>query len=352
MCKYARSKTARKFRLTDEQEESEIEHKLQTLATVLSPVYEQYAPEAYKNQTAFENDSLECRLGYNGGRPWAGVTACADFCAHSHKDNHNMNNGCTVVVTLTKHRGFTKPDDEQLHVLPLYVYDTAGEDGTPESLQSKIQSGALEVLSKYPCEIRLRTEPLLSCRARNLLARGLPLPKRIKGKGKQKTKVTLGRGRVVDGLNNSSSGADCGNLLGVDLDCILNGIDFSDPDDVLSNYGLNGSDFNWVLEARPDNDFGLSCDLDQIIASKNDSTSSDDVISSSEPIQNNNPEKECNPVIKTEPDMQRINGVAQVREDSQMSPAHSEGHGIGLGNRVGHPEGHQLDKYANAKSSW
>lgn len=129
-------------------QESEIEHKLQTLATVLSPVYEQYAPEAYKNQTAFENDSLECRLGYNGGRPWAGVTACADFCAHSHKDNHNMNNGCTVVVTLTKHRGFTKPDDEQLHVLPLYVYDTAGEDGTPESLQNKIQSGALEVLSK------------------------------------------------------------------------------------------------------------------------------------------------------------------------------------------------------------
>ena len=28
------------------------------------------------------------------------------------------------ILTLTKHRGFTKPDDEQLHVLPLYVPDT------------------------------------------------------------------------------------------------------------------------------------------------------------------------------------------------------------------------------------
>lgn len=129
-------------------QEGEVEHKLQKLATIIGPVYQKYAPEAYKNQTAFELDSLECRLGYEGGRPWAGVTACADFCAHSHKDNHNMNNGCTVVATLTKHRGFTKPDDEQLHVLPLYVLDQTGEDGQTESFQARVQSGAVEVLTK------------------------------------------------------------------------------------------------------------------------------------------------------------------------------------------------------------
>ncbi|KAG7174618.1 methylcytosine dioxygenase TET2-like, partial [Homarus americanus] len=290
MCKYARSKTARKFKLTDDQEESEIEHKLQSLATILAPVYKQYAPEAYKNQTAFENDSLECRLGYNGGRPWAGVTACADFCAHAHKDNHNMNNGCTVVATLTKHRGFSRPDDEQLHVLPLYIIDPTDETGSYEDYHRKVQSGALQVLTRYPCEIRLRTEPLLSCRARNLLARGLPLPKRIRGRGRGKTRgVGIGRGRGTDGINSpTAQSVDFGDSLGPDLDFMLNGIDFSDPNDVLSNYGLDGSDYSWLLDVGPDNDFGLSCDLDQIISCKDDSTSSDDVASSNQPLADSN----------------------------------------------------------------
>jgi methylcytosine dioxygenase len=109
------------------------------------------APASYKNQTAMEEDSLECRLGKLPGRPWTGVTACMDFCAHSHKDFHNMNNGCTVVVTLTKHRGLGKPEDEQLHVLPLYRLDAtpSSEDGeTQEEIDKRKQSGALEILNK------------------------------------------------------------------------------------------------------------------------------------------------------------------------------------------------------------
>ena len=59
-----------------------------------------------------------------------------------------MVNGCTVVVTLTKHRKLQKPEDEQLHVLPLYVVDNTDEFDSKESQDEKIRMGSIEVLNK------------------------------------------------------------------------------------------------------------------------------------------------------------------------------------------------------------
>lgn len=170
-CKFARSKTVRKFRLSEESEEAEVEEKLQKLATDLAPFYNKIAPDSFNNQVQFEKNGYECRLGRKPGRPWAGVTACVDFCAHAHKDLHNMNNGCTVVVTLTKHRGFEKPDDEQLHVLPLYIMDSTDESGSKEGQEKKMKEGTVEVLTKYPMQLRFRNTPLESCRKRALHAK-------------------------------------------------------------------------------------------------------------------------------------------------------------------------------------
>ncbi|XP_014246962.1 DNA N6-methyl adenine demethylase isoform X2 [Cimex lectularius] len=163
-CKFARSKVVRKFRLSNIAEEEEVEDKLQGLATNLAPLYKTIAPESYQNQVAFEEEASDCRLGLKPGRPFSGVTACVDFCAHSHRDSHNMSNGCTVVVTLTKHRELSKPKDEQLHVLPFYIMDETDEFGSKEGQLQKTKSGALECLAAFPCEVRVRAVPASTCR--------------------------------------------------------------------------------------------------------------------------------------------------------------------------------------------
>lgn len=147
-CKFARSKDARKFRLTEKSEEMIVEEKLQKLANHVSPMYRNLAPQSFHNQIQFEDVASDCRLGTIPGRPFSGVTACIDFCAHAHKDLHNMINGCTIVVTLTKHRGLSKPAEEQLHVLPLFVADESDEFGSTENQNTKIHNGSIEVLDR------------------------------------------------------------------------------------------------------------------------------------------------------------------------------------------------------------
>lgn len=118
-CKFAKSTSARKFKMQEQQKEEEMEMVLQQMATHVSPLLNIWSPQAYENMTRFEETAADCRIGLKDGRPFSGVTCCLDFCAHSHKDIHNMNNGTTMVCTLLK-PDYDERDDEQLHVLPLY----------------------------------------------------------------------------------------------------------------------------------------------------------------------------------------------------------------------------------------
>jgi len=49
------------------------------LADDISPMYKKFAPESYRNMTAFEPSADDCRVGHHKGRPFSGATSSAIF---------------------------------------------------------------------------------------------------------------------------------------------------------------------------------------------------------------------------------------------------------------------------------
>ena len=160
ICKFCRSSDVHKFKLTDETAEGDIAHLCEELIDYVVPAYAKVAPESFKNMALFENIATACRIGAGGNQIFSGLTCVCDFCAHAHKDTNNMLGGATAVVTLLREedRDADNVEDEQFHVLPLYVphYSKDEQD-------NHMANEGLAVLDKFTRTIVVRETNKSKC---------------------------------------------------------------------------------------------------------------------------------------------------------------------------------------------
>ena len=198
---------------------------LSELATAVASLYKVLAPEAYFNQVIAGFRASDCRIGYGSEKPFSGVTACLDFCAHSHKDKHNMDQGATLILTLKRPasagagatvasdtgagRRLVVPgsgshfankemrqsmSDDQLHVLSQYTMHPS------DVCMHQLQTGSLCRLDKFPQRKRLRSSPLS---AASRAARNQRLRRRVRVEAVGAAQAQTGSGR--DAVSSSSS---------------------------------------------------------------------------------------------------------------------------------------------------
>jgi len=161
ICKFCRSNEVHKFKLTDFSAEGDLEKICEDLTEEVTPVYYNLAPDSCNNMCLFSDVAADCRIGKGDVRPFSGITCVCDFCAHAHRDTNNMVGGATAVVTLLRpeDRHSDQKDDEQYHVLPLYVPDC-----TPSELEKKVASGGVQVLDKFKRTIAIRETKKANCK--------------------------------------------------------------------------------------------------------------------------------------------------------------------------------------------
>jgi len=195
ICKFCRSSEVHKFKLSEEAAEGNLAAICEELTNEVSPAYQAMTPDSFNNMQLFEEVAGDCRVGAEGSKVFSGITCVCDFCAHAHKDSNNMVGGATAVVTLLRpeDREAEAQEDQQFHVLPLYVPDC-----TEEELDAEVASNGLVVLDKFTRTIAIRKTKKSNCKRGRLNAER----KRMLDGLASKDKAGMPQ---VDGLDNSIS---------------------------------------------------------------------------------------------------------------------------------------------------
>ena len=202
ICKFCRSNEVHKFKLTEESAEGDLASICEELTNTVSPAYKVMAPDSFNNMELFDSVAADCRVGAPGNRIFSGVTCVCDFCAHSHKDTNNMIGGATAVVTLLRpeDREVDQLEDQQFHVLPLYVPDSLNEE-----LETEASSTGLVTLDKFTRTIAIRKTKKSNCKRGRMNAERKRM---LDGLGKDSSKRKGGDDiPLLDGLGNDSDGS-------------------------------------------------------------------------------------------------------------------------------------------------